>query len=159
MSVEPTGDSRNTNNYNQENTIPGSSLGKDEFLKLLITELTYQDPLDPMDNKEFVAQMAQFSTLEQMNNLNATMEEGLNEMMETNVFYGENMMYLLENITNNLANLGDRQFVEIIGREVTFNYEDEEMTGIVSGLRNKDGQYLAVVDDKEIPVSDIVMIR
>ena len=52
-------------------------MGKDDFLKLLVTQLNYQDPLDPMDNQEFSAQLAQFSALEQLHNVNANLENGL----------------------------------------------------------------------------------
>ena len=45
-------------------------LGKDAFFKLLITQLQYQNPLEPMDDRDFIAQIAQFSALEQMQNLN-----------------------------------------------------------------------------------------
>lgn len=45
------------------------SLGKDDFLQLLVTKLQYQDPLSPMADEDFIAQLAQFSSLEQMNNI------------------------------------------------------------------------------------------
>lgn len=54
--------------------VPNDYLGKDAFLQLMITQLRYQDPLDPMDNKDSIAQMAQFSALEQMQNLNTNMQ-------------------------------------------------------------------------------------
>ena len=54
-----------------------NTMAKDEFLQLLVTQLSHQDPLKPMESHEFASQLAQFSSLEQLQNLNGTMEEGI----------------------------------------------------------------------------------
>ena len=52
-----------------------SSLGKDDFLKLFVSQLQHQDPLSPMENAEFMGQMASFSTLEQISKMAAANEQ------------------------------------------------------------------------------------
>jgi len=55
--------------FNQRNVEPNQTLGKDDFLRILLTQLSHQDPTAPMQDTEFIAQMAQFSALEQMSNM------------------------------------------------------------------------------------------
>lgn len=64
-------------------TTASSTLGKDAFLKLLVTQLSNQDPLNPMDDKDMTAQLAQFSSLEQLTNINTGIET-LNTTMTQN---------------------------------------------------------------------------
>ena len=59
----------------------GSNMDKEDFLMLLVTQFQYQDPLNPMEDQEFIAQMAQFSSLEQLMNLNDSMQ-GLTDATE-----------------------------------------------------------------------------
>ncbi|MDU2066230.1 MAG: flagellar hook capping FlgD N-terminal domain-containing protein [Sporomusaceae bacterium] len=75
MAVSVTGtttDTTPTTNTNSSTTTSNSALGKDDFLKLLITQMQNQDPTKPQDDTQMIAQLAQFSSLEQMQNLNAT---------------------------------------------------------------------------------------
>lgn len=74
-----------------------SKLGKESFLNLLVTQLKYQDPLNPQADTEFIAQLAQFSSLEQLTNISAGIEEmqnlyGQQSMLNAVSFIGKEVL-------------------------------------------------------------------
>ncbi|GIN37526.1 MULTISPECIES: flagellar hook assembly protein FlgD [Heyndrickxia] len=73
-------------------------LGKDDFLKILMVQLQNQDPLNPMQDKDFIAQMATFSSLEQMTNMNRSIENLVGMQQQTQLiayseFVGKNVTW------------------------------------------------------------------
>ena len=108
-------------------TKKNDTLGQDEFLLLLVTQLQHQDPLDPMDSTEFTAQLAQFSSLEQMTAMNKTLtsiretQNGLSYMQATS-YIGKNVTALGNMIA--LSN-GD-------GADIKFNMESSASQVVVS---------------------------
>ncbi|TYS82466.1 flagellar hook assembly protein FlgD [Rossellomorea aquimaris] len=125
-------------------------LGKDDFMKILMTQLQNQDPLNPMEDKDFIAQMATFSTLEQITNLGKTMEQFLetenqNKLISYNQFIGKEINWhkQKENTSNNseapiLEGTGIVNSVRFKGSEVEFILEDETVLnpGNISQLNN-----------------------
>ncbi|HSG99634.1 MAG TPA: flagellar hook assembly protein FlgD [candidate division Zixibacteria bacterium] len=66
----------------QSPTAPQNSsieLGKDDFLRLFVTKLSHQDPFDPVKDEDFIAQLAQFTSLEQLTNINSLLESSVNQ--------------------------------------------------------------------------------
>ncbi|AXN40545.1 flagellar hook assembly protein FlgD [Peribacillus butanolivorans] len=111
----------------------GDSLGKDDFLKLLLTQLQNQDPSSPMDNTEFIAQMATFSSLEQMMNIGSQIDEliGLNQqnsLINYNSFVGKEVTWhILDESGENLAieeGVGIVESIQYKGDNIYFILED-----------------------------------
>ncbi len=66
----------NTEKSEKERANSNSTLGKEAFLQLLVAQMQYQDPLEPMDNTEYVSQLATFSQLESLQNMQTTLSNG-----------------------------------------------------------------------------------
>ncbi|OIS64651.1 flagellar basal body rod modification protein [Bacillus subtilis] len=114
-----------------------SSLGKDEFLKILMTQVQNQDPLNPVDDKEFISQMATFSSLEQIMNLNTTMTK-----------FVENQ----DPFTT---------YVDWMGKEVSWTdgKSATDKTGAVSSVKHSKGNYYLVLDDgTEISPANVMSV-
>jgi flagellar basal-body rod modification protein FlgD len=110
---------------NQTASGKNAEMGKDQFLKLFVAQLQHQDPMNPMQDGEFMGQMASFSTLEQVTNLAAA-----NESIA--------------------ANLQLSQSVGLIGRTVTWTDEaDATHTGVVEKVSQQDGKPVLTVSGTE----------
>ncbi len=91
-----------------ENTkkIKQTKLGKDAFLQLMIKQLQHQDPLSPMDNKDFIAQMAQFSSVEQMTNIAKNTAKSA-ENAEANAKRADELQKGIQDVNENLKAIRD----------------------------------------------------
>jgi flagellar basal-body rod modification protein FlgD len=105
-------------------------LGQGDFLKLLTTQLQYQNPLDPMSGSDFTAQLAQFSSLEGIQQLNTS--------------FG-NMM-LLQSVT---------QGANLIGRQVTYGAGAASTQGKVDSVQVSGGQLVLMVAGNSVPLSQV----
>ena len=125
----PTGDSP------PSTSVGNGSLGKDAFLKLLVAQLKYQDPMAPQGSSEFLAQTAQFNMVEKLEELaKQTSELALQAGAQTAVSY--------------------------LGRQVSYIDEDgQALTGTVSGTRlTADGPQL-IVGGADVPLTSVIEVR
>ena len=111
--------------------VPVKMLGQNEFLKLLVTQMRNQDPMQPVSDTEFIAQMAQFSSLEQTK----TMSADITKLRQGNDFL---------------------QATNLLGKEVRLHLGDMEFTkGIVTDLNVKDGEARIIVGDKTYTLDQV----
>ncbi|MFA6849731.1 MAG: flagellar hook capping FlgD N-terminal domain-containing protein [Selenomonadaceae bacterium] len=128
-------------------TVAGGSLGKDAFLQLLVKQMQYQDPLDPQDNATYIAQLANFSTLEQTTNMATQMT----------------------NISSAVGNINDSTLVgqlsSMIGKNIQWMDKDSVMhTGNVRGVSVTDNSPSLVTQETggttlvSVPAGELTLI-
>lgn len=127
---------------NQQDRAPSPELGKNEFLKILMTQLQNQDPLDPMDDREFISQMATFSQLEQMMTMTQSIEQLVDHQMISPVI----------------------KYSHMIGQEVTYERYDEESgkvesieTSKVVSVSQKDGWAVLKLENGDKVIADSII--
>jgi flagellar basal-body rod modification protein FlgD len=133
-------------NQKVERKTNGDVLGKDDFLKILMTQLQNQDPMNPMQDKDFIAQMATFTSLEQMTNMNKMLEQFIQSQSSDNIL----------------------KYSEMIGKEVQYetvsvdgngNQVSDVISGIVKSVQQKGTQTLIELSDgTTIPTSSITKV-
>ncbi len=133
-------------NYKKPTKQTGNSeLGKDAFLQLLITQLQHQDPTNPMNDREFISQMAQFSSLEQMQNMTKAVESLLasqqqTQMMNYATFVGKEVKW------HEISDKTDEKGEPIVN----------EGSGVIESLKFVDGGVVfKLADGKEITPGNI----
>jgi flagellar basal-body rod modification protein FlgD len=112
-----------------------NSLGEDAFMTLLLAQLQNQDPLEPMDDTEFIAQLAQFNSLNQLTQINELLTEWIgSQSLAQSLGYGSSL----------------------IGKTVTgLNNDGTEVSGVVNGLNMVDGEVILDVEGEELPLESV----
>lgn len=120
-----------TSASSQSSVAATDRLGKQDFLRLLVAQLRNQDPMKPMDDTEFIAQLAQFSSLEALGNLDKRLESLA--------------------LTQGLG-----QASALIGKQVTAGLEDGSViAGAVSAVHLTGGETKLLVNAREIDISQV----
>lgn len=120
---------------------PSPDLGKDEFLKILVAQLQNQDPLNPMEDKEFISQMATFSSLEQLMTMSKSLETLTQSQLVSPVI----------------------QYSHMIGKHVSYQSENEDSSeqGIVQSkvvsVSQQDGWAILELENGEEIYADSIL--
>lgn len=135
MSVTGVGTTSNDTSTSGSSALGGNQqVDKQEFLMLLVAQLRNQDPMNPMQDRDFIAQLAQFNSLEQMQMLNRTVAA-----------------------TSEMTVLG--QLANYVGKQVSAMGPDgEAIEGIVSAVTVVDGSAILTVGDEQVDLRSVYQI-
>ena len=125
----------------QQETTQNTALDRDAFMQLLVAQMKNQDPTEPTSNEQFIAQLAQFSSLEEMQTVNENLV-ALAALQQGNA--------LMSQLTNASA---------LIGNDVVYNNEfGQAQSGKVDSVRFEDGSVVLQVGGASVPLSAVLEV-
>lgn len=126
------------NNTSGDKSGQSKTLGKDEFMKILIAQIRNQDPMQPMQDREFIAQMAQFTSVEQLVNLSAEFKKFANSIGFASALIGKTVSW---------------ETMPVDGETPVIR------SGIVESVTVAGDETFAVVGGEKIALSNIIEVR
>lgn len=130
---------------------PKKALGKDDFLKLFVTRLRYQNPLEPVNDEQFIAQMAQFTSLEQLQNLNS----GLGSLLQQEQATSGRIDQFMELQSGYLGLATINQAVALLGKQVTISVGNTSLTGLVDKVVTEQGMPKILVNGQAYNLNQV----
>jgi len=125
-----------------------TTLGKQDFLILLVTQLQYQDPLNPADSTQFVSQLAQFSTLEQMENANKNLE--ILQLYEQSINNAQALNFIGKNVK---ASGSVFEYTAGEGHEFSFHLA-QDASAVHIKIYDSKGELVAQIDPGALPAGE-----
>ncbi|HPF13867.1 MAG TPA: flagellar hook capping FlgD N-terminal domain-containing protein [Planctomycetota bacterium] len=119
---------------------PGSALDRDAFMQLLVAQMKNQDPTEPTSNEQFIAQLAQFSSLDEMKGVNENLV-ALAALQQGNA--------LMAQLTNAST---------LIGNNVVYDSDLGQKEGTVDSVRFENGTVVLQVDGQSVPLSAVLEV-
>ncbi len=122
-------------------TAPGGNLDENAFLQMMVTEMQYQDPLEPMDDTQFLSQLAQFTALEQMTNVAQTDQSVLSTLQSLAGIYQASYAH------------------QLLGSNVVVTADDgSTVSGVVTAVRYVNGSPELVVNGTNYALSSLQQV-
>ncbi|MNK03088.1 flagellar basal body rod modification protein [compost metagenome] len=140
-------------NYSTENVAKAAAkgnqtMGKDQFLKILVTQLGNQDPMQPLEDKEFIAQMAQFTSVEQLMNISGQLTTMNQNLGNLSGLIGKQVSWIDTTETSG--------FDFTTGKPVTTT---RSANGVVDSIVIRGGVQYAKVGEKEVAIDKITQVN
>lgn len=113
-----------------------TAMQKDDFLKLLVTSLQYQDPMSPMENSEMMQQMAMLGLMEQTTNMSRSVDKMVDGLYSSQIEQGS----------------------ALLGKKITAKTANGEVVGNVDFVQINDGTVQLLIDDKSVKLGEITKV-